>query len=119
MIVQIPPSDWPKLQAMFVRDFGTDELPDAETTEIYAEVDESGIVGLFLLERVVHMTLLVSPEHRGNGVARRLASEALKLTEGREGYISATRPEIEHLAEDLGLTRVEGALYCKEKTHVR
>jgi GNAT superfamily N-acetyltransferase len=117
---KLPPSEWGQLKAVFVEEFGTDEMPDPATTEIYAAYDGGRLICFFPLETVVHAgPFWVRPAYRGTGLAREMAEEALKLTEGREGYITATRPEIEHLAEDLGLTKIKGTLWCKEAGHVR
>lgn len=117
----LPPERWHELAEVFRGEFGTDEMPDPERTEIRAEFDSEGSVMCFyLLERVVHAgPFYVAPGWRGRGLAREMAQEALRLTEGEEGYIAATRPEVEHLAGDLGLVRITGSLWCKEADYVR
>ena len=114
-IEELEPDEWWRLGVVFVEEFGTQEVPDPKRTKIYVGVEDGRVVGFFLMERVIHAgPFWVAPNHRGKGVARRLAEEALRLAEGEEGYIAATRPEVEHLAESLGLTKIEGSLWCKE-----
>ena len=114
--LQLPPSEWWQLRKVFVSEFGTDEMPDPDRFEVYAKLEEGQIIAFFMLERrVVHGgPFWVAPEHRGNGLAREMAEEAFRLTAGEKGYISATTPEIDHLADSLGLTPIRGRLWHKE-----
>jgi GNAT superfamily N-acetyltransferase len=116
----LSPKEWPRLKEIFASEFGTDEMPDPATTEIYAGTEGDEVICFFMRERVVHAgPFYVAPEHRGQGLARRMAEQALEMSRGEEVYVSVTTPEAKHLAESLGLTRIAGTLYCKEKEDVR
>jgi GNAT superfamily N-acetyltransferase len=116
----LPPSEWGQLKEVFVRDFGTDETPDPETAEVYALREGGEVVCFFLLERVLHAgPFWVRERDRGKGLGRKMAEAAMRIAGDREGYIAATVPEAERLAESLGMVRIKGSLWCKEAGNVR
>lgn len=112
----LDPQDWGWLKEVFVSEFGTDEMPDPRRTEIRVLWGDDGEIAAFYLTEVVKHAgpFWVREQDRGKGLARQMAEEALALAEGQEGYIAATVPAVEHLAESLGLVRVRGSLWCKE-----
>ena len=109
------------LRPALLREFGVGCLPDPRTSEVYAALD--GRVEpacFFVMERVRHAgPFVVREDLRGRGLARAMAERALSLGGSEEGYISALTPEANHLAESLGLVRVDGTLWCKERSDVR
>lgn len=113
--VRLPPERWGELSSVFREEFGTDEMPDTARFEIRVKEEGGAIIAFYMLERmVVHGgPFWVAPSRRGRGLARGMAEDALKLTEGEKVFISATTPEVEHLAESLGLTRIKGRLWHK------
>lgn len=106
---------WPELQDVFRDEFGEEGLPD-EHAEIRAVSDGDGVVGFYIIERVLHAgPFHVKEDRRGEGVGGLLIKDALGFTGGKEVYIAATTPQSIAICERLGLTRIEGVLYLKTK----
>ncbi len=113
----LKPSEWHRLAPVFSAEFGARELPDPSLSILRAGLNErGGIACCYLLERVVHAgPFWVSPERRGAGLARLMVGDAVRLTAGAEVYTAATTPAATHLCESLGLVKVKGTLFCKER----
>jgi GNAT superfamily N-acetyltransferase len=116
---QLHPGEWGRLKDVFVSEFGTDAMPDPESTLVFAEFDGDSLVCFFMLERVTHAgPFYVAPEYRNRGLALAMAWQAERMTAGQELYIAATRKGVEKMCADFGLTRVRGTLWRKEKANV-
>ena len=99
----------------FLQQFGEDDLPD-DTVEVQAVYEGERILGCVMSETVVHVgPFYVVQEQLGGAAGALLIRAAIKAARGKEIHVVVMNENSAAMCEALGLKKVEGTLYIRER----
>jgi hypothetical protein len=99
----------------FLQLFGEDDLPDDNVT-IRAVYDGEELLGCVMSETVEHIgPFYVRPELLNGHTGALLIRTAIKGAGNREIHVVAMNEKSAEMCEKLGLKKVEGTLYIRER----
>lgn len=109
MTIQLlPPSEWPKLEAIFRQEWGAC-LPHPDHGGIIAELEDEELIAFCMTESLIRVgNFYTAPNHRGNGSVRRLISKMQEVAprSGRSFIALADEPRYAALFRSLGMREV-------------